>query len=102
MVVCRSLFVVGCSRSCRTTIADDRRLTTNDYSTYYFSSGFGDLSPICRTLPNSSFSGMPLSVSNKAGTCAAILVMSPVILFIPAESRSEEHTSELQSLRHLV
>ena len=29
---------------------------------------------------------MPLSVSNNAGTCAAIFVMSPVILFIPAAS----------------
>ena len=29
---------------------------------------------------------MPESVSNSAGTCAAILVMSPVILFIPAAS----------------
>ena len=29
---------------------------------------------------------MPESVSNSAGTCAAILVMSPVILFMPAAS----------------
>src|SRR5271157_1633933 len=63
-------------------------LTTNDErpSAYYFLSGLGDLSPIWRTLPNSSVSGMPESVSNSAGTCAAILVMSPVILFIPAAS----------------
>src|SRR5215472_15152388 len=49
-------------------------------------SGFGLLSPICRTLPSSSDICMPLSASNSAGTCAAILVMSPVTLFMPAES----------------
>src|SRR5215469_2330011 len=49
-------------------------------------SDFGALSPICRTLPSSSDSGIPESVSNNAGICAAILVMSPVILFIPAAS----------------
>src|SRR5579864_3318269 len=48
--------------------------------------GFGALSPICRTLLSKSDSGMPESVSNSAGTCAAILVMSPVILFIPEAS----------------
>ena len=29
---------------------------------------------------------IPLSASNSAGTCAAILVISPVILFMPAAS----------------
>ena len=48
------------------------------------SSGLGVLSPIVRTFANSSLIGMPESVSNSAGICAAISVMSPVILFMPA------------------
>ena len=51
--------------------------------TCHCSAGFSALSPICRTLPSSSDICMPESVSNSAGTCAAILVMSPVILFMP-------------------
>jgi len=43
-------------------------------------SGFGDLSPIKRTLPSSSDICMPDRASKSAGTCAAILVMSPVSL----------------------
>src|SRR5712664_707779 len=43
-------------------------------------SGFGALSPIRRTLLNKSDICMPDSASNNAGTCAAILVMSPVSL----------------------
>src|SRR6058998_1308503 len=35
---------------------------------------------------------MPESVSNRAGICAAILVRSPVILFIPAASPSPVDT----------
>src|SRR6266567_3489018 len=50
------------------------------------SGGFGPLSPIVLTLANSSLMLMPESVSKSAGTCAAILVMSPVILFIPDAS----------------
>src|SRR5713101_5619050 len=50
----------------------------------YLPSGFGDLSPIWRTLPNRSLSGMPDNVSNNAGICAAMVVMSPVILCMPA------------------
>src|SRR5881227_2276754 len=50
------------------------------------SGGFGPLSPMALTLPNNSAIGMPESVSNRAGTCAAIFAMSPVILFIPAAS----------------
>src|SRR5438270_4165426 len=50
------------------------------------SGGFGTLAPIALTLPSSSEIGMPESVSNRAGTCAAIFAMSPVILFIPAAS----------------
>src|SRR2546428_13464678 len=50
------------------------------------SGGFGPLSPIVLTLANSSLMLMPDSVSNNAGTCAAILVISPVILFIPDAS----------------
>src|SRR5271165_6782411 len=66
---------------------NDQRLTTNDQQLpYCFASGFGALSPIWRTLPSNSFSGMPESASNSAGTCAAMVVMSPVILFIPAVS----------------
>src|SRR5215470_3399933 len=48
--------------------------------------GFSALSPIWRTLPSISRMSMPESVSNSAGTCAAIFAMSPVILFIPAAS----------------
>jgi len=43
-------------------------------------SGFGALSPISRTLLSSSDTCMPESASKSAGTCAAILVMSPVSL----------------------
>src|SRR5947208_15132589 len=50
------------------------------------SGGFGPLSPIVLTLANNSLMLMPESVSKSAGTCAAILVMSPVILFIPDAS----------------
>src|SRR5438876_7328019 len=50
------------------------------------SGAFGPLSPIVLTLANSSLMLMPESVSKSAGTCAAILVMSPVILFIPDAS----------------
>src|SRR5947207_15705147 len=46
------------------------------------SGGFGLFSPIVLTLANNSLMLMPDSVSKSAGTCAAILVMSPVILFI--------------------
>src|SRR5208282_452447 len=49
-------------------------------------SGFAVLSPMVRTFENRSVMLMPESVSNNAGTCAAILVMSPVILFMPAAS----------------
>jgi len=42
--------------------------------------GFGALSPIRRTFDSSSDICMPESASNSAGTCAAILVMSPVSL----------------------
>src|SRR5581483_5621966 len=44
------------------------------------SPGRGPLSPIWRTLPRSSDICMPERASNRAGTCAAILAMSPVIL----------------------
>src|SRR5580704_1931139 len=57
-----------------------------DYFAASTTGGFGVLSPICRTFPSSSASGMPESVSNNAGTCAAILAMSAVILFIPDAS----------------
>src|SRR5438067_11047901 len=50
------------------------------------SGGFGPLSPIVLTLANNSLMLMPESVSKSAGTCAAILVMSPVILVIPDAS----------------
>jgi hypothetical protein len=43
-------------------------------------SAFGPLSPIIRTLLSSSDICMPESASKSAGTCAAILVMSPVSL----------------------
>src|SRR5215468_6967395 len=43
-------------------------------------SGFGALSPINRTLLSRSDTRMPESASNSAGTCAAILVTSPVSL----------------------
>src|SRR5439155_17321928 len=49
-------------------------------------SGFGTLSPISRTFDSNSLMLMPDSVSNSAGTCAAILVMSPVTLLMPAAS----------------
>src|SRR6266851_9721329 len=49
-------------------------------------SGFGALSPIRRTLLSSSEICMPESASKSAGTCAAILVMSPVSLYAPAAS----------------
>jgi hypothetical protein len=42
--------------------------------------GLGALSPIMRTLLSSSDICMPERASNSAGTCAAILVMSPVNL----------------------
>src|SRR5690348_11872958 len=45
----------------------------------------GLLGRILRTAPNKSPIFMPLRVSNRAGTCAAISVMSPVILLMPAE-----------------
>src|SRR6202011_6413768 len=48
--------------------------------------GFGALSPIRRTFDSSSDICMPESASNSAGTCAAILVMSPVSLYAPAAS----------------
>src|SRR5579862_9854370 len=41
---------------------------------------FGALSPISRIFPSSSDISMPESASKSAGTCAAILVMSPVSL----------------------
>src|ERR1700678_997423 len=68
---------------------DSRGRLSPHKHTYFATSttgGFGVLSPICRTLPSNSESGMPESVSNNAGTCAAILAMSPVILFMPEAS----------------
>ena len=41
---------------------------------------------------------MPESVSNKAGTWAAIFVMSPVILFIPAASPFPVETMVILSI----
>ena len=61
------------------------------------SGGFGDLSPIPRTFENSSVMLMPESVSNSAGTCAAILVRSPVILFIPVASPLPVETTVILS-----
>src|SRR5206468_7977643 len=49
-------------------------------------SGFGALSPIIRTLLSRSDICMPESASKRAGTCAAILVTSPVSLYAPAAS----------------
>src|SRR5580704_18965264 len=48
--------------------------------------GFGALSPIRRTLLSRSDICMPDRASNSAGTCAAILAMSPVSLYDPAAS----------------
>src|SRR5438132_12193571 len=47
------------------------------------SGGFGPLSPIVLTLANSSLMLMPESDSKSAGSCAAIMVITPVHLFIP-------------------
>ena len=58
----------------------------------------GDLSPIERTPANSSFRSMPLSASKSAGTCAAILAMSPVILFTPAASPLPVETMVILSI----
>src|ERR1019366_4628190 len=44
-----------------------------------------DLSPMGRIFPSRSDIFMPERASNSAGTCAAISVMSPVILCMPAE-----------------
>src|SRR3989442_4816056 len=46
------------------------------------SGAFRPLSPIVLTLANSSLMLLPASGSKSAGTCAGILVMSPVILVI--------------------
>src|SRR5207249_10213034 len=76
-----------CPRVCRAALGLDGSETrpyTGPSPHAYLPSGLGDLSPIWRTLPNRSLSGMPDNVSNKAGICAAICVMSPVILFRPA------------------
>jgi len=48
-------------------------------------SGFGAGSPMARIFANKSDICIPDNVSNKAGICAAMLTMSPVTLFMPAE-----------------
>src|ERR1700722_3006923 len=91
--VCCDLLFITLLQICVALVgADEQNRPSHDIVPYYFPFAGGSmvfafvLSPICRTLPKSSASGIPDSVSNSAGTCAAILVMSPVILFIPEES----------------
>src|SRR6185312_11208653 len=45
------------------------------------------LSPMPRTLLSNSVMLIPDNDSNRAGTCAAILAKSPVILFIPVDRK---------------
>src|ERR1035441_1969848 len=56
--------------------------------------------------PLSLHDALPISINNYIPTCGEITsVMRPHLQFIPKDRgtpRSEEHTSELQSLRHLV
>src|SRR5205085_2736519 len=55
-------------------------------------------SPMVRTFDRSSDICMPDSASNSAGTCAAILAMSPVILFTPAAEPSPVETIVILSI----
>src|ERR1051326_9556177 len=55
------------------------------------------LSPMPRTFDISCAMLMPESASNNAGTCAAILVTSPVILCTPAESPLPVETTVILS-----
>src|SRR5262249_30274464 len=59
--------------------------------------GFSALSPMLRTFASSSDICTPLSDSKRAGTCAAILVRSPVTLFMPAASPLPVDTTVMRS-----
>src|ERR1043166_2575010 len=61
-------------------------------------SALGAFSPMRRTLPSSSDICIPDSASNSAGTCAAIAVMSPVILCAPAVLASPVDTTVILSM----
>src|SRR5205814_9209481 len=54
------------------------------------------------TARNSSSSSCTRRHSQRCSSCAAARTSSPATTLHSRRSRSEEHTSELQSLRHLV
>src|SRR5450631_987669 len=62
-----------------------------------FSGGFGVLSPMPFTFDSRSVMLIPDRVSNSAGTWAAILVKSPVIVFIPVASPLPVETTVILS-----
>ena len=74
-----------------------RRANALRYCLSLDASGVGALSPICLTFASSSDICIPESASKSAGTCAAIFVMSPVILCTPAASPSPVETMVILS-----
>src|ERR1035438_89780 len=93
-----------------------RAVTPGDISTYKLpsttqvSGGLGTVGlgeplymevQVDATIPASQLGGVTWAITEAPSATKAVLAASPLPLTIPI-ARSEEHTSELQSLRHLV
>src|SRR5205814_5183216 len=61
-----------------------------------------DALPISLGFVVTSFNGLPVAFTAAAAICLSWAVLLTEVPDFPSTYRSEEHTSELQSLRHLV